>query len=70
MKYLSFILCLFLLMTASLSAGAVEDLQERFDRANASFNEGQYDRAIQDYNAVLSQYPDFMEAYFNRGMAY
>jgi len=39
-------------------------------QANESFNEGQYDKAINDYNTVIAKYPDLTEAYFNRGMTY
>jgi len=70
MKSVTFVILSLVLMTASLSFGAEQDIQEIFDRANESFKEGQYDKAINDYNTVIAKYPDLTEAYFNRGMTY
>jgi len=58
------------LVVAAAAQAAEPDLQALFDRANEHFNEGRYDRAIEDYSVVIAKMPDLIEAYNNRGIAY
>ena len=41
-----------------------------FDSGNEHYNSEEYDKAIEDYDRVISAYPDFTKAYLNRGLAY
>jgi len=39
-------------------------------RELAYFKAGQYDKAIEDYNKAITLKPDYMDAYYSRGVAY
>ena len=41
-----------------------------FNRGVAYGDLGEYDRAIQDYDAVVRLDPEYTDAYHNRGFAY
>src|SRR6476659_8547337 len=40
------------------------------NRGNAHNRQGQYDRAIEDYNSSIDAKPDYAKAFNNRGVAY
>ena len=41
-----------------------------YQRGNAQFDLGNYEGAVEDYTAVLEKDPSYLDAYFNRGLAY
>ena len=49
---------------------AIEIAEEVWRRGNASLNQGDYERAIADFDQAISLNPDYADAYYNRGLAY
>ncbi|MEM2175140.1 MAG: tetratricopeptide repeat protein [Candidatus Micrarchaeia archaeon] len=48
----------------------VLDADEYFERGNKYYEEGDYDKAIENYSMAIVLKPDFLECYFNRALCY
>ncbi len=49
---------------------SLEESKNQFLLGVQLYQEGQYDQAIENFESVLKENPDFAEAYYNIGMAY
>lgn len=49
---------------------SLEESKNQFLLGVQLYQEGQYDQAIENFESVLEENPDFAEAYYNIGMAY
>lgn len=60
--------CLILIMMTAVTEGA--NIMFYFKSGNSNFNDGRYDKAIRYYTEVIYIDPNFLDAYYNRGVAY
>ena len=63
LQTLCVVICLFL-------AGCEDKSLDHWNRGNAYFFAGEYDRAISEFNKAIEINPTYVEAYGNRGLAY
>ena len=73
--FIRIIFKMFLALTILAGCATTEEIKETdsdelLNQGAALSEEGQYDKAISDYNKVLEINPRFAEAYDNRGHAY
>jgi tetratricopeptide (TPR) repeat protein len=69
------ILKIFLILTILAGCATIEEIKETdsdesLNQGIALLEEGQYDRAITNFNKAIELNPRYADAYYNRGVAY
>lgn len=69
-RKLLFIVTLLALLVLLLKPVFSQDADDYFNRGNSMLVAGKFDKAVQLYNAAITQNQDYAEAYVGLGMAY
>lgn len=70
MNYITLVLILLLAQFSATSSGLAQDLSEVFKSANSAYQQGLYEKAIENYESILNQGKESYELYYNLGNAY